>query len=92
MRNEIDLTDEAIEAIFDETPYGVTIDDVVFTRETLEDYRDARKNYNESGHLSDEVFGGFPAIMIERAQPFRGDRRKDVVVVDFGTVRGSVAL
>ena len=92
MRNEITISDTQIEEAFDEAGHGVDIDDVEFTRESLEDYRTARKSYNEPGHFSDEELAGYAAIIIEKAQPFSGQRRKDVVVIDFGTVRAVIAI
>jgi len=92
MRNEITLSDTQIEESFDEAGYGVDIDDVEFSRESLDDYRTARKRYNEPGSLSEQEFAGYAAIIIEKAQPFSGQRRKDVVVIDFGAVRAVIAL
>ena len=92
MRNEIKLSDEQIEAVFDEFPYGVDIDDVVFSGETIADYLKSRESYNEKGRLTEQEVAGFPSIMIQEAQLFAGNQRRDIVVIDFGAARGTIAL
>ncbi|MEM7428634.1 MAG: hypothetical protein AAF441_21300 [Pseudomonadota bacterium] len=92
MRNEIQFTDEQIEEHFDESPLGATIDEVVFTRDTLDDFKMARNDYREPGTVDDDNFGGFSALVIEGAQAAKGQPRKDIVVIDYGTVRAVLAL
>lgn len=89
MRNEINLTDELIEAAFDDTNCGITIDDISFTRETLDDFRSRRNFWNERGEVVRDTDTEF---WVERAQSFRGQPRKDVYVVDFGSVRGILSI
>lgn len=92
MRHEIPLTDEQIEAHFDEQSLiGCAIDDVSFTRSTLADFVESNRGYAEPGRLTETVLGGYPALMIERAQAAKGQPRKDVVLIDYGTVRAFVA-
>jgi hypothetical protein len=92
MRNLTELTDDQIIEAFDDAGYGVDIEDVVFTAETLDHWVDSRKSYAEKGTLSKKTLGGFGAIAIEKAQAFRGERRKDIVVVDLGEVRASIIM
>lgn len=88
MRNEISFTDEQIEAHFDEqNVLGGCIDNVVFTRDTLADFRTARAGYSDRGTLDEDTLGGFPALVMEDVQATRGQPRKSIVVIDYGTVR-----
>ena len=89
MRNEINLTDEQIEAAFEDTLVGFDMEDVSFTRETLDDFRSGRKSWNERGEVVRDTDTEF---WVERAQSFKGQPRKDVYVVDFGSVRGLLSI
>ena len=99
MRNEINLTTEQIEALFDEA-FSVGISaggpdgfggqyesDVVFTKESLENFAEASNNYAECGRPVFSEAGGFRTLLLAGAQVKRGDQRRDVCVIDFGTVR-----
>lgn len=93
MRNEINLTGEQIEALFDEAfGAGVNMDeeygvDVVFTRDTLEQFDAASNNYVECNKPVFGKVGGFRTMLLASAQPRKGDQRRDVHIIDFGTVR-----
>lgn len=90
MRNEIKMTDAEIDAIFDEE---AGIGDFCefyasYTRDTIDQFIEGRKGWNESGMLKKGVTeSGHNFIRIDRAQAVKGTPRVDVVVVDFGTVR-----
>lgn len=86
MRSEISLTDEEIEARFEELGIGLTIDDVIWTRDTLDDFRAARKEWAEAGRIEVDEDG---VLVISRAQAAKGQPRRTVYVVDFGPVRGA---
>jgi hypothetical protein len=92
VREEIRFSDEEIEAHFDESPFGVCIDNVAFTRDTLADFRNARKTFAEPGSIEEETLGGHPALIIEKVQVEKGSKRKSVVVIDYGTVRAAVSV
>lgn len=93
MRNEINLTGEQIEALFDEAfGAGVNMDeeygvDVVFSRDTLQQFSLASGNYNECGRPVARTVGGFETLLLPGAQPRKGDQRRNVHIIDFGTVR-----
>lgn len=93
MRNEIPLTDEQIEAAFAELDACVNMDaaygiDVLFTRETLADFEAASDAWHNSKVPRYKVTGGgFNALCINAAQVRKGDWRRDLVIIDFGTVR-----
>ena len=75
MRNEIELTNEQIEAIFEKHGFLLDVDDLVFTRDTLDDFREG------------PIFNVFDyGNVIEFTT---GREHKCMCVVDFGTVRAS---
>jgi len=90
MRTDIKLTDEEIEAAFSALGYGVTIDDVVLTRETLDNFATAVAGYASHGRVESRKAGGHPALVVERAQARKGQPRNDLVVIDFGAVRAAI--
>ena len=93
MRNEINLTNGQIEALFDEAfGAGVNLDeeygvDVIFTRDTLANFDEASNKFAECGMPIFGEVGGFRTLLLAGTQPFKGDQRRDVYVIDFGTVR-----
>lgn len=89
MRNEITLTDEEITAAFAALNAGVTIDDITFTRDTLDDFRAARNRWATPGAIRRDADG---RMVIDGAQIRRGQPRETVRVIDFGAVRGVVGL
>jgi hypothetical protein len=96
MQNEINLTDDQIESIFDELGSCANLNEefgavnVIFTRDTLDSFAEASKNYAECNKPRYESAEGYKALCLDRAQVRKGDQRRDVVVVDFGTVRAVV--
>lgn len=86
MRNEIKMTDDELVNVFDKLGYGVCLEDVVLTRETFEDFKNAAKAYNEVGRVSERG----NVLTMEGVQVKRGDTRVTVVVVDFGAVRAAI--
>ena len=95
-RNLCTLTDEAIENLFsDIASMGITADDVVFTnqKQTLDTWEAAIKNYAQYRDIRRGVKNGFNYLTANACQPFKGQPRRDVCIVDFGDgVIGSVAL
>lgn len=84
MRNEIKLTDEQIEDRFKDLGYDATVDDLVFTRETIADFLDSRKSYTQKGNIEERQDD---LIVIEGVQAYKGQPRFTLVVIDFGEVR-----
>lgn len=83
MRTEIQMTDKQIEDSFEpETCPG--IEEVKFTRDTLDNFEAAAAGYAEHGAIRRTG----SKLVIEAAQVRKGDRRRDIIVVDFGSVRG----
>ena len=89
MRDEIKKTDEEIEDIFLKLGVALTIENLVFTRETLEDFKEARKGYNKPGEIEPSRSEG--VLVISGAQVLKGQPRRDLIIVDFGTVRAVYA-
>jgi hypothetical protein len=95
MRNEIALTDEEIDAVWDDQ---FNIADYMefessFTRDTLEQFLEARKNWEDWGTLfqGKTDIGNHPFIEIERCQALKGQPSQTVRVIDFGSVRAIYA-
>ena len=92
MRNEINLTDDQIEALFQQA-FGIAPCfyegefDGAFTRDTLQQFSIASGDYNECGRPVARSVGGFDTLLLPGAQLRKGDQRRDVMIVDFGTVR-----
>lgn len=58
MRNEIQLTDEQIEEVFDEEfSIGLTVGDLTFTRDTVDDFKAERERYAEPGRIEGDGVG-----------------------------------
>lgn len=61
---------------------------VAITHETLDDFDAARTSrWSERGSRSEHEFQGLRALKFERFQLFRGQPRRDSVVVDLGDRR-----
>ena len=84
MRNEIAKTYDQIEGIFEAVGHGLTVDDLEFTRDTFEDFSEARKSWRNPGRV---VTNKDSILEIEGAQVRKGEPRQAIVVADFGTVR-----
>lgn len=92
MRNDIHLTDDQIEQLFDKAfQVGLTVDEVIFTRDTLSDFDTACSKYSTCGVPNYSTRDGHKTLFIPRAQPRKGDPRRDIHIIDFGTVRGVFA-
>jgi hypothetical protein len=87
-RHLINLTDEEIEARFEDLGYLLTIDDLYFTSETVDDYRAARLGWINPGEIDEDEPG---LLVVKKAQAMKGQPRKDVVVIDFGSGRAVMA-
>ena len=91
MRNLIQLTDAQIDEIFlDEFGHSDVCEfDLSYTAETIENFLAARKNWQDSGSLSEGVtdIGGHKYITVDRCQALKGQTRCNIIVVDFGGAR-----
>ena len=71
MRNLIKLTDEQIEAQFNNC---CTVTDLTFTTDTLADFLKARESYLQPGRIVKETA---ETLEIDRVQSGRGQPRRD---------------
>ena len=85
MRNEIKLTDEQIEERF--VDHCIDIDDLVFTRDTIQNFIDSSKSYRE---YRTQRLISHDHLEIRGAQIAKGQARFDIDVIDFGTVRAAL--
>lgn len=84
MRKLTKLTDAELESKFDKLGYDLTVDDLVFTVETIEDFKAARKEYALPGVVETDKDG---VLEVQNVQVKKGTPRKPLVVVDLGEVR-----
>ena len=88
MRELIKLNDDQIAERFDEMGYGTEADDLELTKETIADFLQATESYSSYKSIDEGVLDtGEPYLVIENAQPIKGQPRTDLMVVDFGDVR-----
>lgn len=84
MRKLTTLTDAQIESAFGD---ACCAEDLVFTQDSIESFDLASNSYAECGVAQWGERDGFRTLLLEGAQVRKGDQRRDVHVVDFGTVR-----
>jgi hypothetical protein len=65
------------------------IDDLVFTYESLEDFRVSATMWAECAEVSNETYLGFDAVEFGGVQVARGHKRHGLTVIDFGNIRAS---
>lgn len=83
-RARIKMTDREIEHHFQRLGYQVDIDRLVFTTETVDDFREARTAWCRAGEVLENEDG---LLIIEGVQPRAGRRTRDLVVVSLGYAR-----
>jgi len=65
------------------------LDDLVFTQETLEDFRVSATTWAECKAVSNETYTGFESVEFDGVQVNPGQQRHALTVIDFGDVRAS---
>jgi hypothetical protein len=89
-RERIAMSDNDIVDHFARFGYRVTINQIAFTGETVDDFRDARTSrWWKAGKLKQSEPG---LLRIEDAQPRPDQRTRDIVVVSFGTARAVMGV
>src|SRR5436190_632504 len=84
-RARLPITDAEIVAHFARFRYRVSIPQIAFTSELVDDFREARaKKWFRAGRIRNNEPG---LLIIEEAQPRAGQRTRDVVVVSLGATR-----
>lgn len=90
MRNDITQTNEQILAAFEAAGHEyLDMDDLVLTRETLEDFKVSAQTWAECTGISDEKYAGFNAVEFDGVQVASGQQRHALTVIDFGDVRAT---
>lgn len=84
MKNLSKMTDEQIESEFEKLGYGICAEDLVFTAESIDDFKNARKQYAQAGQLCADKDG---VLEVSNVQVSKGAPRKSLVVIDLGEVR-----
>jgi hypothetical protein len=84
-RERLQMTDDDITSHFDRFGYRVSIDQIAFVGETVDDFREARKRkWFRAGSLRKNEPG---LLVIEDAQPRQGQRTRDIIVISLGPTR-----
>lgn len=88
MRDEILLTDQQITEIFSDA-FGLfdNIAQLIWTRDTIDDFIAAAKNYSECKRVERGEESGYPNLELAGVQVQRGDQRRTLYIVDFGPAR-----
>ena len=84
-RERLPMTDAEVVAHFARFGYRVSISQIAFTSEPVDDFREARsRRWLRAGRLRNNEPG---LLIIEEAQPRPGQRTRDIVVVSLGATR-----
>lgn len=84
MRDNIPMTDAQILARFEVEGVETTIDALVFTRETVDHWREARASWAERGQAAVDAPG---VLRVLNARVLASQRRNNITVIDMGEVR-----
>jgi queuine/archaeosine tRNA-ribosyltransferase len=88
MRNEINLTDDQIEDLFEEAfSIGLTIDNLDFTRDTIDNFVSGLQGFESWNKPVIDSCGGFQTLEVSSIKVAKGKPKQDLQVIDFGTVR-----
>ncbi len=89
-RERIPMSDDDIVAHFARFGYRVSIKQIAFTGETVQDFREARLGkWWKAGKLRLDEPG---LLRIEEAQPRPDQRTRDIIVVSFGSSRAVMGV
>lgn len=83
-RERLTMSDADIEDHFGRFGYRVNVKQLIFTGETVDDFRAARRGWYRAGEIRESEPG---LLIIEDVQPRPGRATRDLVVVSFGSVR-----
>lgn len=86
----IKMSDSEITARFARLGYKVTIDQIAFTTESVEDFFTARNNWNRAGRVKTYEPPGL--LVIEGAQPKPDQPTRDMIVLSLGYARAVMGV
>lgn len=82
------MTNETILAAFAAAGHEyIEIEDLAETTDTLDQFRDAAKGWNECKSIDVEEYDGFASLEFDGVQVRKGDKRTALTVIDFGDRR-----
>ena len=64
--------------------------EAIETQETLDQWEDSSKGWNERTSMQSGEIAGFPFRAWERVQAIKGQARRSISVIDFGEVRFAI--
>lgn len=90
-RARIKMSDSEIVSRFERLGYKVSIDQIAFTTESVEDFYNARETlWSGIGTIKAHEDPGL--LVIERAQPRAGQPTRDIAVVSLGYARAVMGV
>ena len=88
MRNEITLTDDQIEALFDKAfSCLIGVENIEFTRDTLRNFVDGLQTFQSWTTPDHDETDGFKTLVVREIKVAKGKPKQDIRVIDFGSVR-----
>lgn len=90
-RARIKMSDSEIVSRFERLGYRVSIDQIAFTTESVEDFHNARETL-WSGIGTIKIHEDPGLLVIERAQPRAGQPTRDIAVVSLGYARAVMGV
>ena len=87
VRKSIEMTDQQIEDVFEEaTGCGIYAEDLVWSRDTLDDFVEGRKMMTERGKIEKRTDD---TLIVSGVQAMKGEPRKTLFVYKFGEFTAS---
>lgn len=91
LRDRIKMSDADITRRFERLGYNVTIDQIAFTTESVEDFYKARDS-DWTGIGKIRIYEPPGLLVIEGAQPRAGQRTRDIAVISLGYARAVMGV
>ena len=90
-RSRVKMTDAEIVARFERLGYRVSIEQIAFTTESVEDFHSAREHYwSRAGRVKNYEPPGI--LVIEGAQPKANQPTRDIIVLSLGYARAVMGV
>ncbi|MEP2783936.1 MAG: hypothetical protein ABJO67_05220 [Pseudoruegeria sp.] len=82
------ITEDQILAAFEEAGHEyLDMDDIVETKETLDDFKVSAQTWSECAEIHDKEYSGFKSVEFGGVQVNPGQPRYALTVIDFGKTR-----
>ncbi len=90
-RDRIKMSDADIVSRFERLGFKLTIDQIAFTTESVDDFYDARESlWTGVGTVKIYEEGGL--LLVEKAQPRAGQPTRDIAVISLGHARAVMGV